>query len=91
MEYDLETCAWTRTTPTRATIGVRSLTWLSVAEVDLCRVSRTQKCVTLSTEAEYVAMADEVKEALYVRGVMVFVCPVRGHRVSECLNTTKRR
>ena len=32
--------------------------------------SRTQKCVTLSTtEGEYVAMADGIKEALYVRGL----------------------
>ena len=36
--------------------------------------SRTRKCVTLSnTEAEYVAMADGVKEALYVMGVLAFV------------------
>ena len=35
--------------------------------------SRTQKCVTLSTtEAENVAMADGVKEARYVRGVLFF-------------------
>ena len=41
--------------------------------------SRTQKCVTLfTTEAEYVAMADGVKEALYVRGVLVFLMPNRG-------------
>ena len=41
--------------------------------------SRTQKCVTLSTtEAEYVAMADGVKEALYVRGVLVFLMPSLG-------------
>ena len=38
--------------------------------------SRTQKCVTLSTtEAEYVAMADGVKEALYVRGILKFFMP----------------
>ena len=38
--------------------------------------SRTQKCVTLSTtEAEYVAMADGVKEALYVRGILAFLMP----------------
>ena len=36
--------------------------------------SRTQKCITLSTiETEYVAMADGVKEVLYVRGVLVFL------------------
>ena len=35
--------------------------------------SRTQKCVTLSTtEAEYVAMGDGVKEAIFMRGVLTF-------------------
>ena len=39
-------------------------------------LSRTQKCVTLSTtEAEYVAMGDGVKEALFVRGVLSFLVP----------------
>ena len=38
--------------------------------------SRTQKCVTLSTtKAEYVAMADGVKKALYVRGILAFLTP----------------
>ena len=38
--------------------------------------SRTQKSVTLSTtEAEYVAMAEGVKEALYVRGILAFLRP----------------
>ena len=38
--------------------------------------SRTQKCVTLSTtEAEYVAMTDGVKEALYVRSILAFLMP----------------
>ena len=41
--------------------------------------SRTQKCVTLfTTEAEYVAMADGVKEALYVRGILAFLMPSLG-------------
>ena len=41
--------------------------------------SRTQKCVTLSTtEVEYVAMSDGEKEALYVRGVLVFLKPSLG-------------
>ena len=41
--------------------------------------SRTQKCVTLSTtEGEYVAMADGIKEALYVRGILAFLMPSLG-------------
>ena len=41
--------------------------------------SRTQKCLALSTtEAEYVAMADGVKEAHYVGGVLVFLMPSLG-------------
>ena len=41
--------------------------------------SRTQKCVTLSTtEVEYVAMANGVKEALCVRGILVFLMPSLG-------------
>ena len=40
------------------------------------RFSRTQKRVTLSpTEAEYVAMADGVKETLYARGILAFLMP----------------
>ena len=41
-------------------------------------LSRTQKCVTLSTtEAEYVAMTDGLKEAIYVRNVLSFMDFVR--------------
>ena len=41
--------------------------------------SRTQKCVTLSTtETEHVAMTDGVKEALDVKGVLVFLMPSLG-------------
>ena len=38
--------------------------------------SRTQRCVTLSTrEAEYVALAKEAKEGVFVRSVMSFMQP----------------
>ena len=38
--------------------------------------SRTQKCITLSTSrAEYVAMADGIKEALFMRHVWRFLLP----------------
>ena len=41
--------------------------------------SRTQKCVTLSTsEAEYVALGDAVKELLFLRQVWRFMIPGKG-------------
>ena len=47
----------------------------------VCWFSRTQKCVTLSTsEAEYVALGDAVKELLFLRQVWRFVLP--GERMS---------
>lgn len=49
--------------------------------------SRTQKCITLSTiQAEYVAMGDGEKEALFVHGIMGFLSPgkkLNGIRVLE--------
>ena len=39
-------------------------------------ISRTQKCVSQSTsEAEYLAMGDGVKEALFVNGMLQFLRP----------------
>ena len=45
-----------------------------MAGVAVSWLSRTQKCVTLSTtEAEYVAMTDGLKEAIYVRNALSFM------------------
>ena len=45
----------------------------------VCWFSRTQKCVTLSTsEAEYVAHGDAVKELLFLRQVWHFMSPGKG-------------
>ena len=46
----------------------------------VCWFSRTQKCVTLSTsEAEYVALGDTVKELLFLRQVWRFmIIPGKG-------------
>ena len=45
----------------------------------VCWFSRTQKCVTLSTsEAEYVALGDAVKESLFSRHVWRFMIPGKG-------------
>ena len=41
-----------------------------------CRFLRTRKCVTLSTpEAEYVALADAIKEAMFLRHVWNSIFP----------------
>ena len=48
------------------TVGKSSVSWFN----------STQKIVTLSTtEAEYVALGDGVKEALFVKGVLSFIIP----------------
>ena len=48
------------------TVGKSSVSWFS----------STQKIVTFSTtEAEYVALGDGVKEALFVKGVLSFIIP----------------
>ena len=45
----------------------------------VCWFSRTQKCVTLSTtEAEYVALADTIKEAMFMRYVWSIISPSCG-------------
>ena len=45
----------------------------------VCWFSRTQKCVTLSTsEAEYAALGDAVKELLFLRQVWRFMLPGKG-------------
>ena len=45
----------------------------------VCWFSRTQKCVTLSTsEAEYVALGDTVKELLFLRQIWRFMLPSKG-------------
>ena len=49
----------------------------------VCWFSRTQKCVTLSTtEAEYVALADTIKEVIFLRYVWSFILPGLG---SACI------
>ena len=49
------------------------------AEACVCWFSRTQKCVTRSTkEAEYVALADTIKEVIFLRYVWSFTLPGLG-------------
>ena len=39
-------------------------------------MSRTQKCMTVSsTEAEYVAMAEGFREAIFLRYIWIFIFP----------------
>ena len=54
--------------------GQRLVGLLCVRRACVCWFSRTQKCVTLSTtEAEYVALADTIKEAMFMRYVWSFI------------------
>ena len=47
------------------------------AGASVCWFSRTQKCVTLSTtEAEYVALGDTVKDAMFIRYAWSLFCRV---------------
>ena len=56
----------------------------------VCWFSRTQKCVTLSTsEAEYVALRDAVKELLFLRQVWRFMLASRSCRVCRFLKAIK--
>ena len=49
----------------------------------VCWFSRAQKCVTLSTtEAEYVALANTIKEVIFLRYVWSFILPGLG---SACI------
>ena len=52
-----------------------------MAAVLVVWISRTRKCVSQSTsEAEYLAMGDGVKEALFVNGMLQFLRPGRKPR-----------
>ena len=49
---------------------------VTVSKLSVSWFSSSQKIVTLSTtEAEYVALGDGVKEALLVKGVLSFIIP----------------
>ena len=57
-----------------------------VAPVLVVGISRTQKCISQSTpEAEYLAMGDGVKEALFVNGMLQFLRPSRKPRKIDVL------
>ena len=57
-----------------------------VAAMLVVWVPRTQKCVLQSTyEAEYLAMGDGVKEALYVNGMLQFLRPSKKPRKIDVL------
>ena len=79
MEFDLETYV-------DADIADKAEDRRSISGVAVCGgatlvscFSKTQMCVTLfTTEAEYVAFADGVKETLYVRGILAFLMPSLG-------------
>ena len=54
--------------------------------------SRTQKCVTFSTkEAEYVAMADVLKEVLFLRQVWRFILPEVGKSLFQYSRILRER
>ena len=49
--------------------------------------SKTKNVVSLSTsEAEYIAAGDGVREALFVRAVLSFICP---RRVGQALRSSR--
>ena len=92
MEYDIET--YVDADYTHKVEDRRSFSGVAVCcgGTIVSSFSRTQKCVALSTtEAEYVAMVDGVKEALYVRGVLVFLVPSLGSPSIGVFTITRER
>ena len=55
----------------------RSVSWtvITLGGAAVSWASRTQRCVTLSTAAEHVALGEGVKEALFTGAVLSFTCP----------------
>ena len=81
--YDFDLCLFSDSDYARNKDDRRSVTGsaLLCGKCLVSWISRTQQCVTLSTtEAEYVAMADSVKDALFVRDVLGFLVPGRGNK-----------
>ena len=57
----------------------------------VCWFFRTQTCFTLSTtDAEYVALADTIKEAMFMRYVLGFIFPGFGERCVTVFKDNER-
>ena len=64
---------------------------VTVSNSIVCWSSSTQKIVTLSTtEAEYVALGDGVKERLFVKAVLSFIVPSLSEKSVKVLVDNER-
>ena len=60
--------------------GSVSGTVITLGGAEVSRASSTQRCVTLSAEAEYVALGKGVQEALFTGAILSFICS-RANRI----------